>query len=68
MCKQRFNGSNMDRRFANASLFLKLIAMECNRLGISYTLPLQPMAVNGALEVLTQRDAILCEKPDAKTA
>lgn len=63
LCKQRDNGSNMGRRFGNANLFLKLITRECNRLGISYTMPTQPVALhgglNGALNAMETRDAFL---------
>lgn len=62
MCKQRRNGSNMGRRFANGSLFLRLIAKECRRLGISYTMPAQSVTVNGGLQVLGQREAFLSEE------
>lgn len=59
LCKQRDNSSNMGRRFGNSNLFLKLITRECNRLGISYTMPTQPVALNGAQEVMQTREAFL---------
>ena len=42
-CRQRENSANMGRRFGNSSFFLKLLVRECNRYGISYTLPPQPL-------------------------
>eukprot|EP00752_Nemacystus_decipiens_P010393 g9262.t1 len=42
-CRQKENSANMGRRFGNSSFFLKLLVRECNRHGISYTLPPQPL-------------------------
>eukprot|EP00903_Cladosiphon_okamuranus_P008455 g8124.t1 len=46
-CRQRENSANMSRRFGNSSFFLKLLVRECNRHGISYTLPPQPLITGG---------------------
>ena len=65
LCKQRENGSNMSRRFSNGNLFLKLVARECNKNCISYTLPPQPVTLNGGCggnggsQVLHAREAFL---------
>ena len=60
MCKQKENGSNMGRRFTNASLFIKLIARECHRLGVSYSMPPQPITVNkDSAEALRARENFL---------
>lgn len=60
LCKQRENGSNMGRRFGNASLFLKLITKECHRLGITYSMPSQPVMLSkGGLEAWHAREAFL---------
>lgn len=42
-CRQRENSANMGRRFGNSSYFHKLLVRECNRHGIRYTLPPQPL-------------------------
>lgn len=49
----------MGRRFANGSVFVKLITQECTKLGISYTMPNQPVSLRGGLEILRQREAFL---------
>ncbi|CAM9337890.1 unnamed protein product [Scytosiphon promiscuus] len=69
MCRQRENSSNMGRRFGNSSFFHKLLAKECNRLGISYTLPVQPVEMGGGVardEAFRVRDAFLGGKMDAR--
>ncbi|CAM9372728.1 unnamed protein product, partial [Hapterophycus canaliculatus] len=64
LCRQRENSSNMGRRFGNSSFFHKLLVRECNRLGISYTMPVQPVALGGGGgvgedEAFRVRDAFL---------
>lgn len=59
LCRQRENSANMGRRFGNSSLFLKLIVRECNRHGISYTLPAQPFTLGGAGDPLDARETFL---------
>lgn len=62
LCQQRENSANMGRRFGNSSLFHKLLARECNRHGISYTLPAQPLLTSqkgGEEEAFNVREAFL---------
>lgn len=60
LCRQRENGANMGRRFGNASLFIQLISRECNKLDITYTMPVQPVGLGGkGLEALRAREDFL---------
>ena len=63
-CLQRENSANMGRRWGNASLFIKLLLRECNRHGITYTLPPQPVTLPaGQAEALRVQEAFLNGKP-----
>ena len=79
-CRQRENSANMGRRFGNSSFFHKLLVRECNRHGIRYTLPPQPIITGAAAaagggggggpeaEALRTREAFLGSKLDSADA